>query len=343
MNWTLSTGAAVAAAVIAIALGAVPANAAEDDGVVTWSVKPAQADGADGRAWVERDVDPGETIQEHLAVTNFSDVPVTFALSAADGYFTDKGRFTMLPASEPSRAAGTWVEVQDVVEVAPDETAVVPFLVTVPDNATPGDNAAGIAASVFSSGTDANGTQMGLESRVGFRVMLRVSGALNPSFDVDSASGGFDLSWNPFRPGSASIAYDLVNDGNTTLVITDAVESSGRTSENAVPEGSHELLPGDTRRIEQTVDQVWPIGLVRVVVRADAVSSPGDEDAGSIEREVWVWAVPWPHLLLAAGAALIVAALIWRRRRQRAAVEERIEQVRRETADAMRAEFESVP
>lgn len=342
MNWTTSAGAALAAAAIAVALGAVPANAEEDDGIVTWSVKPAQADGADGRAWVERDVDPGETIHEHLAVTNFSDVSVTFALSAADGYFTDKGRFTMLPASEESRAAGTWVKVQEVVEVAPDETAIVPFHVTVPDDATPGDNAAGIAASVFSSGTDETGTQMGLETRVGFRVMLRVSGALNPSFDVGPVAGGFDLSWNPFRPGSASVAFDLVNDGNTTLVVTDAVESSGRTAADELPAGSHELLPGDTRRVEQAIDQVWPIGLVRVLVRADGVSSPGEEDAGSIEREVWLWAVPWPHLIIVAGAALLVAALLWRRRRQRAEVEERIEQARRETADAMRAEFETV-
>jgi MYXO-CTERM domain-containing protein len=94
--------------------------------------------------------------------------------------------------------------------------------------------------------------------------------------------------------------------------------------------------------VEQAVGQVWPVGLVRIVVRADAMSSPGDEHAGSIEREVWLWAVPWPHLIVVAGAALLVAGLLWRRRRQRAEVEERIEQARRETADAMRAEFESV-
>ncbi len=92
---------------------------------ITWGVKPADANGPDGRRGVDLVADPGTTVEEHIAVSNFSDVPATFALKAADGYLTANGRFNMLSSDQESTDAGTWFTVQESVEVGPKETVVV--------------------------------------------------------------------------------------------------------------------------------------------------------------------------------------------------------------------------
>ncbi|MEK8107066.1 hypothetical protein NKG94_21505 [Micromonospora sp. M12] len=68
---------------------------------------------------------------------------------------------------------------QERVTVGPNETRVVPFTITVPKGATPGDHPAGIAATVTSTG----GT-VSVESRVGFRVMVRVNGSARAALPV---------------------------------------------------------------------------------------------------------------------------------------------------------------
>jgi hypothetical protein len=162
--------AALAAASFIALLGASPAAAAAaEDEPITWSVRPGDEEGQDGRAWVEWDADPGDGLTEHMVVTNHGAIEVEFQLSAADAYFTDTGRFNMLPSDAESVDAGTWIDLPESVVVPAGATEVVPFTITVPANATPGDHPAGVAASVMSDGAGA----IGVESRVGFRVMTR--------------------------------------------------------------------------------------------------------------------------------------------------------------------------
>ncbi len=81
------------------------------DSVITWAISPASETGRDGRSWVEAAVKPGEVFTEHLSLHNLSEVDATFTLTAADGYFTPTGRFSMLDTSTPSTGSGTWIEV----------------------------------------------------------------------------------------------------------------------------------------------------------------------------------------------------------------------------------------
>ncbi|MCD0443155.1 DUF916 domain-containing protein [Glycomyces sp. A-F 0318] len=324
---------------MSLPLMAVPAGPAAaqsnggDAGTVTWSVRPADDSGEDGRAWVEQELDPGETATEHMAIHNLSDQEVTFRLSAADGYFGDNGRFGMLPSDQPSVDAGLWIEVQDEVTVGPDETAVVPFTTTVPENATPGDHAAGVAASVLSQQVGSDGATIGVESRVGFRVMTRVTGELAPAAALEAVASSYDLSWNPLAPGVAQVTFDVVNTGNTRLTVTGAVTVGGR--EVAFPradEIDQELLPGEQRTFTVAVEDVWPL----VFVPASLEVTPavvGDGDGTSVDAataDVGVWAVPFPQLIALAGVALLVWSGLWGRRRSRVRLEEKLAQARAE-------------
>ena len=61
---------------------------------------------------------------------NLGAAEATFRLGAADGYYTENGRFTTLPAGTESTAAGAWIDLPEDVRVAAGETVVIPFEIT---------------------------------------------------------------------------------------------------------------------------------------------------------------------------------------------------------------------
>lgn len=324
-------------ALVAIALGAafavtaVAPSAAADDAAVTWSVRPANADGPDGRSWIEQTLDPGEEVVEHLALNNLSDSAVTFAIKAADGYLTPTGRFNMLPSDTPSVDAGTWVKGPDMVEVGAGETRIVPFTITVPENATPGDHAAGIAATVQSVGPTGDGNQVAIESRVGFPIMTRVTGELLPSLLIEPVGVEYNISWNPFQPGDITAVYTIVNNGNVRIQARPVVESQGRSTEMDPEVQALELLPGERREVTASVPGVWPFFFAPVHVTIDpTVVTPDNEPlaAEAVVHEFGVWALPIPQLLVLLGLALLVMALLFGRRRSRLRVEAMLAEAR---------------
>jgi hypothetical protein len=321
----LGRAAVALAALIAPVLVGVPAAYAASADDITWSVTPADASGADNRGVIQQELDPGASAGDFFAVRNLSRTEVTFALSAADGYYTDNGRFNMLPSDRESVDAGLWIDLPDSVTVGPNATVVVPFTTTVPDDAIPGDHAAGIAASVSSTGTDAGGSEVGVESRVGFRVMTRVTGDIVPSFAVTGIESGYDMSWNPFRPGSARTSFTVENTGNASLLVT-GTAAMGTGSAPFPAEGAprQELLPGESRSFTVAIPDVWPTfyvpGSIDVVPTASALGGdPVDVAPQSVSAPLW--AVPVPQLLVLLGLVLIIAALFWRRRRFTAALD----------------------
>ncbi|QGH68298.1 hypothetical protein [Pseudactinotalea sp. HY158] len=318
---TVSSAVTITAAVLAL-LGTAPGPAlasADPANSVTWTVRPSDGNVADGRTWVELDLDPGAVVDDHLIVTNLGDDPVDFRLTAADGYLTESGHFTMLPSHQESTDAGAWIAIaEDVVSVDAGGSVVVPFTVRIPANATPGDHPAGVAASVVSTGRAQDGASMGVESRVGFRVMTRVTGELAPAVEIGDVVANYRMSWNFLSPGSIDLSYDVSNSGNTRLVTSPQQESTGvfNGPPEVVPgDGEVELLPGGSRTVHATIANVWPIGLVTLTVRAGADVPEGGVDApADAVRQIVIVAIPWPQLLAAGGAALLVIALVWRRR-----------------------------
>ncbi|MEU4163536.1 hypothetical protein [Actinoplanes sp. NPDC026670] len=293
--------AAVVLAALALLLPAAPAAAAPT--TVTWTVQPASAAGPDGRRWIEQTLDPGGQVTEHLAVRNLGKTSAVFTLSAADGYLTAKGRFNMLPSDQRSVGGGTWVSVPASVTVAAGQTAVVPFLITAPVGVTPGDHPAGIAASIAGR----QGTVQ-IESRVGFRLLLRASGTLQPSVTADKITMRYARTWNPFRPGTVEVAWTTANTGNVRLDIPGTAAVSSLAGTRTVPVTAGELLPGGARPVSARIDGVWGLGRLRTTV---TLTPPGAPPATAT---LTTWVMPWPQLLVVAAAALLMLA--WRLRRR---------------------------
>jgi len=319
---------ALAVAVPALALAA-PAAADDDADRVTWGVAPATEDAADGRVSFRYELDPGAVVEDFLEVTNYSDRAVTFRLLSSDGVVAPDGAFDLLPADTAPEETGAWIEVQESVELEAQSSAVVPFTLTVPEDALPGDHPGGIAASVTRVGEAEEGPLVGLDTRVGARVHLRVSGDILPQITVADLDGTYTPSWNPFRPGTLHLEYTVVNDGNVRLgsaqtFAADGVLGLSAGADGAVLGQQREILPGQEARVSATVEGVWPLGpltstvtAAQVVVGDDVVDVP----LTVAQAGVTTWAVPWAQIAL---FVLAVALVVWRvraRRRQRAAIE----------------------
>jgi hypothetical protein len=308
-------------AAVAVAVPIAPAVARAEPASLTWTVQPATAAGPDGRRWIERTLDPGQATTEYLAVRNFSDAGAVFALKAADGYLTDKGRFNMLPSDRKSVDGGTWIAVQPTVSVPAKGTKVVPFRITVPRAATPGDHPAGIAASVLS----ASGT-VRVESRVGFRVLLRASGTVRPALTATHLTAHYSPSWNPFRSGTVQLSYNTTNSGNVRLDARGRVEVSSLFGAHvrARDFNGGELMPAAGRPESATLGGVWPLGRLATTVKL----TPAGGTPVTVTTSTW--ALPWPHLILLAVAVTLL--LMWRRaaRRRRRNLNQMLEEARLE-------------
>lgn len=298
---------------------------------VTWSVRPGDADGPDGRSWIEWEADPGAERTEHLVVSNFGDSEVEFRLTAADGYFTDTGRFSMLSSDRVSTEAGTWITLPDAVVVPAGGSEVVPFTITVPSDAGPGDHPAGVAASILSVGSGA----VGVESRIGFRVMTRVTGELRAEITA-GVSGGFTGSVNPFEPGRLEVAYDITNTGNTRLRTQPAVTVAGPFGLDATEHLGEEIVdiaPGETRTGVVRVDRAWPLFRYDVRVAATPVAVSDElrvDGARTATASAGIAAVPLSQLATLTMAAGLLLWWLWQRRRSRATTARLLEAARAE-------------
>ncbi|PPF56415.1 hypothetical protein C5B94_03050 [Clavibacter michiganensis] len=309
-----------------------PATAAED---ITWAVSPATDGAPDDRSWIELDLAPGATADEEAAVRNLSDQTVTFRIDAADGYFTDKGRFSMLPSDKESVDAGTWISAPESVTVEPGGTGIVPFTVSVPDKAEPGDHAAGLAASLVSVGADADGASVGVESRIGFRVMTRVTGAVAPGVAMEAVRSEYRPSWNPFAPGSLILDAEIVNTGNVRLLIDGTAEAQGASAPIVAEDAARqELLPGDRRAVSIPLDGIWPLFIVgaELTVAPTVIAPDGAEplSLAPVTSTTTIVAIPWSQLLVLLGVALILSAILVGRSRSRRRVAALVQQAKEE-------------
>lgn len=323
-------GCAAAAALLLTPVAALaePDGSADSDGsAVTWSVVPAGSSGPDGRSTITHELAPGEQVSDRIAVRNLSDVDVTFDLAAADGFYTAEGHFDMLAAGQESSDAGTWIDVPGSVTVAAGQTVVVPFTLTVPERAQPGDHAAGVAASVQAgSARGADGAEMAVRTRVGIQVMTRVTGELAATATLSGASLDYQWSAHPLRPGTATATVLVTNTGNVQLTASGQVRlGDHQVAFPAEGQRPQSLLPGEQRTVTVTMPQVWPTGPIDadIVLTPDARTIDGKQvPAEEVRTSVSAWAVPVPQLLTLLGAGLLVAAVVgWRVRARRRLVE----------------------
>ncbi|MFJ6215589.1 WxL protein peptidoglycan domain-containing protein [Streptomyces sp. NPDC092296] len=323
-----------------VGLGAGPAPA--DEGDVTWTVRTASNGYGADRSSFSHGVNPGGQVTDAMVVANHGTTPLDLAVYAADGFTTDVGQLDLLPRREKSVGVGAWVHAdRDRVVIQPGKSAEVPFTVTVPRNAAPGDYVGGILTSLTQP-DDAEG--INVDRRLGIRVKLQVSGQLKPSLAIEDLHVGYTGSLNPFAKGDATVTYTIHNTGNAILSGRQTVSLSGpfgwlRTGAGDIAP-SPELLPGESWQMTVPVHGVTPGG----TLAATATLTPLLTDASGstttlkpVQATAHGWAVPWTLSLLAVLLlALFVAAFVLARRSRARRKQREDTRVRDAVAQALR-------
>lgn len=297
---------------------------------ITWALQPAVDGAPDGRVSLRHRVDPGASVEESLALSNFSAQAATFAVYASDGTVGGDGSFDLIPAGEESTGGGAWVALGAVDGAAPredggfavsvpaGESVVFPVRIEIPADAAPGDHPAGIVAELLPDAA----SEVQLASRVGVRVHLRVSGDIVAGVHPEVVQATYEPSWNPFAPGTLVVRYDLANTGNVRLGAETVVGTAGPfglLSDESSALAQRELLPGQSSPAEVRMP-VWPLFFAdgRVVASPAAVGDDEIEGALAASEEAFtVWTVPWAQLALI--VLVVGGVLLFRRLRTRSA------------------------
>lgn len=310
-------------------LGAAPAPPAPSPGpssapsAVTWGVAPSSPDGPNGRPAFTYKLDPGATLTDYVAVTNHSTRPLTLNLYASDAFTTRDGGFDLLAGGQQPTDVGAWVRfTQRSVTIPSTSRLNVPFTLAVPENATPGDHAGGVVASLATSAADAQGNQVAVDHRVGARIYLRVTGELQPALTVENLRVRHTGSLNPLVGGTLTATVTVRNTGNVRLTGRPTLDVAGPLGlgRRSVEAGDlPEILPGG--EVTTTVRMTGAAPLFRLTTKltispaavGDQVLDPPPQGDTT---QVTVWAVPWLQLALLVPFSLAVWLLIVARRRR---------------------------
>ncbi|MFI1967012.1 WxL protein peptidoglycan domain-containing protein [Streptomyces pathocidini] len=255
-----------------------------------WSAAPASGGGSGERPYFYLEGRPGAVLEDTVVVTNPGDRPRTVRLRGADAYNTSGGAFAVR-APGRSTGTGTWIAFADTeVEVPARTRAEVPFTVTVPQDAVPGDHPGAVVVS-------------GDGREAGVRVHLRVNGPTLSALSVE------DVSVVETGEG-AGIRYALVNRGNTALRPRLAVRGDGlfgevlRREARALP---LELLPG--QRVRLTEPWRDPPALDAAEVTLTATAEHGARASATASYAAFPCVAALSLLLVATGAGASVHAL----------------------------------
>ncbi len=325
-----------------------PADHVSDDSKaddLVWSVNPTDNAVGAGRPNFGYRADPGASVNDSLDVSNRGDTTLTLKVYAADAFTPHGGGIDLLPEDQKSIDVGAWIRLDsDSITVKPQQTVVVPFTLTVPADATPGDHAGGIVTT-----TTTGSGQFAVERRLGSRVLVRVSGDLTPKLEVSQVSVSYPPEFNPLTSSIATITYTVANSGNVRLDAHPRITVGGpfgMLGRTVATEDLGELLPGNSRQFEVKVPAIWAFFYLGATVTLNPFpSNPNDSasqfDLTAVSAAGATFALNWGQLiLLVVAILLIVGALWWRRQRKarvQAAIDAAVEQaLARETPAAQR-------
>ncbi|WP_018681375.1 WxL protein peptidoglycan domain-containing protein [Actinokineospora enzanensis] len=290
---------------------------------VTWGVRPVDSALGTDRPNFAYSVAPGAALGDALLVSNHEQRALTFAVYAADAFTTSSGRLDLKPAGEAPADAGAWVRFDTpTVTVPAGQTVAVPFTVTVPADATPGDHSGGVVTSLRVE----SGSGITVDRRLGSRMHLRVAGVLTPSVEVRGLTVNYDGTPNPVGKGTTSVGYTIVNTGNTRLTATHGVRIEGPFgwfATDAAVEPLPELLPGESVTRKAAVGSV-PAGRLSAAVTVTA-AVPGGAALPVVTSSAAAVAIPWSVVVCLLLLVCLALALRARGKAKSAGEKDRIE------------------
>ncbi|WP_236653619.1 DUF916 domain-containing protein [Streptacidiphilus melanogenes] len=305
-----SLGALLAVAGLLLAVLPTATASAADNG--SWAVFPTPpagtaTPGPGDRQYFYLESAPGRTLSDHVSVVNLTTQPKSFRLYAADAYNTPRdGGFALRTEGQRMTGVGAWAKLNvNSLTVPPRTRADIPFTLTIPATAEPGDHPGAIVAieTDVEATTQKGGVAVGIKRAVGARIYLHVTGPAVPALSVDGVSIQRSAPLVPgFGASRGTLHYTLTNHGNVTLHPSVEVSETGWFGSvyHRPPTGSGiELLPGQSVQLTLALPAQPQFDDVSVTVKASDGATAAQGQGGYL-------AVPW---LVVTVVLLLLAAL----------------------------------
>ncbi|GMA32772.1 WxL protein peptidoglycan domain-containing protein [Litorihabitans aurantiacus] len=295
---------ASATAPLALAAPSGPdAAAAPATGDLTWSVRPADNDLGAGRPNFAYELAPGDVVEDALVVTNLGATPLELQVYAADAFTTASGHLDLLPDGEPSTDLGTWVtSPAPTLTLEGAQSVEVPFTLTVPADAAPGDHPGGIVTS-FVQAADGD---VRLDRRLGSRIHVRVAGETTLTVAASDVVTSLSPSPVPWGTPSGTVTATVTNTGDVRAVVAAGLVASSPTGSVTRTAEPVEVMPGSAVPVAFDVGDAWLLGPVDVDLTVTTTGVDGSvADPAVVGASIVV--VPWSALVL---VALVVAVAV---------------------------------
>lgn len=260
-------------------------------------------------AIVEDRVDPGQTYNFTLRVTNLSEVDRTYYLSAQDitglddrglPIFAEEGMATEFELSN-------WIRLpSDSIFIRAGQMAEVPYSITVPQDASPGAHFGGV---FFDAQAQRPGqTGSGVGTKVGTIINLRISGDIVEDMQLREFSTNQSIYNEPqvlFTTRAENLGNVLVRP-HGVIEITDMF--GAKVGEVRVNDSAAPIFPG----AERSYETEWSSDRFAFGRYQALLSIVYGEDGRKTEiRTTSFWVLPLQPLLITLGTALGIVLLMY--------------------------------
>lgn len=175
--------------------------------------KPANPDGSNARTktiFVKK-LAPGAAVSDAVAVTNSSSEAKTIMVYATDSVPSSGGAFACAQAVETPKKAGKWIALSETAVAIPaGATVTVPFSITVPQDAEPGETNGCIVLQEKKEATVEGG--ISLNFRTAIRVAILVEGDIRKDVStvgLDVSSKGANVTVSPVVKNTGNVSVDV--------------------------------------------------------------------------------------------------------------------------------------
>jgi hypothetical protein len=290
----------------------------------------------DGRPYLNFLASPGGIIQDKVAVYNVGTKPVRLKVYASDAVDSTDGSFTLLPQGAKQTDAGSWIKLatprHGMVTVPPARETkhgkkygrvIVPFTVTIPADATPGDHAAGILASLQTISTTKQGARVKFDQRIGIRAYFQLAGTVVPKVAIEGFHASYHRDKNLKGHGTVTMSYVVHNTGNLRVSVSPLATITRYFAKalHEYPAVIPDILPGAKVDVTETVPAVGDFGRMKATVTLfpTPVDTNVSQKGAPVLSSATFWAWPWLVIGIAAVAVLALLAAggwWWRHRRE---------------------------
>lgn len=201
-------------------------------------------------------LDAGETLEDVLHVSRKRShlQPATLDINyfVVDGQMSQNGFISMQSEFADQNNVGKWIELeksQDTIE----RDAYIPFTITVPDNATPGQHIGGFIVTEREPEDEGGGGSGGASTRIRLRyatsVQIDVKGEIDRSFEINNVE-------YVIEDGTLYLRFEFANTGNVIHQFDGNFVLTGFYSDAVIEVPQKRILPGEVVHVEESFDDL---------------------------------------------------------------------------------------